>query len=189
MRAIRLRRPGRDALDATLAIARRSELTHPDPGRTLDDPPEARSWSLALPTRPDPFDAAVGALQSFVPHRLGTSSVVHPEQPALEVGTTFVVATRVGPLHVVAPLRIVAALDEVDRFGFAYGTLTGHPLRGEEAFVLRRRGDRRVVLDVVSLSAPAGIFRLGGPLVGAAQAVIARRYLRAVATSVIAGSR
>jgi uncharacterized protein (UPF0548 family) len=188
MRAIRLRRPRRDALDAALDLARRSELTYPDPGRTLDEPPQARSWSLALPTRPDPFEAAAEALRSFVPHRSGTASVVHPDPPGLEIGTTFLVATGVGPLHLVAPLRIVAVRDEADRFAFAYGTLAGHPLRGEEAFVLRRRSDHRVVLDVVSLSAPAGIFRLGGPLVGAVQSLIARRYLRAVATSVIAGA-
>lgn len=185
MRAIRLQRPDESALDTALDEARRAELTSSHEGATLHRPEGSRSWSIALPPRPDPFDAAADALRSFVPHRDGAAAIVHPPRPDLDVGSTFVVAIPFGLFYVVSPLRIVAVVDEADRFGFAYGTVTGHPLRGEEGFLVQRRADRRVTFDVVSLSVASGTFRLGAPLVGVAQATIARRYLRAVAAAVI----
>jgi uncharacterized protein (UPF0548 family) len=38
-----------------------------------------------------------------------------------------VVTFHLGPVHVKAPCRLVYVTDEVNRFGFAYGTLPGHP--------------------------------------------------------------
>jgi uncharacterized protein (UPF0548 family) len=35
-------------------------------------------------------------------------------------------------------VRVVAVADEPDRCGFAYGTLPGHAVCGEEAFVVAR---------------------------------------------------
>ena len=49
--------------------------------------------------------------------------------------------TSIGPVQMVVPCRIVSVFKEVDSFGFAYGTLPGHPERGEESFVLERRDD------------------------------------------------
>src|SRR5689334_9671001 len=42
------------------------------------------------------------------------------------------VLLRIGPLGV--PCRVVYTVDDADHRGFAYGTLPGHPERGEEAF-------------------------------------------------------
>jgi uncharacterized protein (UPF0548 family) len=38
--------------------------------------------------------------------------------------------------------------DEADRFGFACGSLPGHPERGEEAFHIRRYPDGVVTFDI-----------------------------------------
>ncbi|MFD6425350.1 DUF1990 family protein, partial [Streptomyces sp. NPDC060198] len=60
-----------------------------------------------------------------------------------------------GPFSVREPVRVVAVVDTTDARGFAYGTLPGHPVSGEEAFVVRRAPDGRVTLTLRSLTAPA----------------------------------
>ncbi|MBN9199793.1 MAG: DUF1990 family protein, partial [Microbacterium chocolatum] len=67
------------------------------------------------------------------------------------------------------------------RVGFAYRTLPGHPVHGEEAFIVHRRG-AEVVFTVRSLTAPApsGGWRWAYPLLRVAQVVARRRYLRAL---------
>lgn len=91
-----------------------------------------------------------------------------------------VLVVRMGPLP--APCRVVYVIDEPDIRGFAYGTLPGHPESGEERFVVRRDPSTSAVYaEVSAFSRPAAWWaRAGGPLVRAAQRVIARRYLRAV---------
>jgi uncharacterized protein (UPF0548 family) len=41
------------------------------------------------------------------------------------------------------PVRVVAVADLPDRRGFAYDTLPGHPVTGEEAFIAHRVFRRR----------------------------------------------
>jgi uncharacterized protein (UPF0548 family) len=81
---------------------------------------------------------------------------------------------------VTAMCRIVAVVDESDRFGFAYGTLPVHPERGEESFVVRR-DDGRVTFRVVAVSRPAHpLARAVPPVADRLQDVAVRRYLRAM---------
>jgi Uncharacterized protein conserved in bacteria len=54
------------------------------------------------------------------------------------------------------PVRVVTVIDEPTRKGFAYGTLPGHPLSGEESFLVERRDDDSVWLTIRSISRPAG---------------------------------
>jgi uncharacterized protein (UPF0548 family) len=85
-----------------------------------------------------------------------------------------------GPLR--EPVRVVYVVDEPDRQGFGYGTLEGHPLRGEESFVVERRDDGAVWIVVRSFSRPSTrLWTLLGPLVRVAQAILTRRYLSALA--------
>lgn len=69
-----------------------------------------------------------------------------------------------------APCRIVGILDEPDRWGFAYGTLAGHPEQGEEAFVVSIGGDNAVRFRITAFSRPGDrITHLAGPVGRAAQ--------------------
>lgn len=90
---------------------------------------------------------------------------------------------RTAALTVREPVRVVAVVDTPDRVGFAYGTLRGHPVSGEEAFVVHRSPDGRVRLTLRSLTrpAPAGPWRLAFPVLLVAQRVYRRRYRRALA--------
>ncbi|MDH2442452.1 DUF1990 domain-containing protein [Amnibacterium sp. CER49] len=78
-----------------------------------------------------------------------------------------------------APAVITVVLQEPDRIGFAYGTLPGHPERGEESFVVARRGDR-AVLEVRALSRPAFPYSLAAPVNRRFQRRYSARYLRAL---------
>jgi uncharacterized protein (UPF0548 family) len=81
-------------------------------------------------------------------------------------------------MTVVAPCRLVYVTDEPSRFGFAYGTLPGHPEKGEEAFHVVLGGDGAVSAEIVAFSRPNDLpTRLAGPVGRAIQVVATRRYL------------
>jgi uncharacterized protein (UPF0548 family) len=81
---------------------------------------------------------------------------------------------------VTAAARVVYVVEEPQHFGFAYGTLPGHPEQGEEAFdVLRDR--ERLVFRVVAFSRPRyPLVRLGAPVTRAFQLRINKAYLNAM---------
>jgi uncharacterized protein (UPF0548 family) len=87
-----------------------------------------------------------------------------------------------GVVPVKAYARVLAVVDEPARRGFVYGTLPGHPERGEEAFLVTidDAGTVRVVVEGFSRPAP-GIWMLGAPVLRLVQAIYTRRYLRALA--------
>lgn len=77
------------------------------------------------------------------------------------------------------PVRVVYVVDEPDRRGAAFGTLPGHPLSGEELFVVERRDDDSVWLTVRIFSKPSsGFWRAVLPVLRLVQALLVRRYLR-----------
>ena len=59
----------------------------------------------------------------------------------IEVGTNVALVAPLPIGFIDATCRIVAVVNEPDRFGFAYGTLGTHPQRGEESFIVTRSGD------------------------------------------------
>ena len=105
-------------------------------------------------------------------------ATISPAEALIAVGSEVVATVRLGLLFIVAPSRVVYVTAEPDRFGFAYGTLPGHPERGEEAFHVTRHGDGTVRLEIVAFSRPATVIaRLGRPLSRLAQARTTRLYL------------
>jgi uncharacterized protein (UPF0548 family) len=99
----------------------------------------------------------------------------------VSAGERVTVTARVMGVTVVEPVEVVSVVREPDRVGFAYRTLPGHPVSGEEAFVVSRHGDQ-VQLTVRSLTraAPQQPWRLLHPLLRIAQLAVRRRYLRAL---------
>jgi uncharacterized protein (UPF0548 family) len=96
-------------------------------------------------------------------------------------GDRFWLVAQLGPFQVKEPVQVVTVVDEEDRKGFAYGTLTGHPVSGEESFLVSRRADGSVWLRTRSLTRPsAGFWRVVYPFLLLAQRVYRRRYLRAL---------
>jgi hypothetical protein len=87
----------------------------------------------------------------------------------------------IGPLRLRAPCRVVYAVREPQRLGFAYGTLAGHPESGEEAFMIQHHDDDTVSFKITAFSRPATrLAKVAGPVGGVVQRQITARYLRAL---------
>ena len=93
----------------------------------------------------------------------------------------FTLGIGIGPFRLAAPCRVVYAIEEADRAGFAYGTVEGHPESGEVCFELSLDGDEAVRMRIASFSRPATwLARLSGPIGRRLQDLANRRYLAAI---------
>jgi uncharacterized protein (UPF0548 family) len=78
---------------------------------------------------------------------------------------TVILLLRAVGLWAPAPCRVVYVVDQADQFGFAYGTLPGHPEMGEVAFIISRDGAGRIDFRVRSFSRTVEpLARLGAPV-------------------------
>ena len=170
---VRLGRYPARTVEQVYARSLEAGLTYDHVGSTLAGPP----------TRRGPVDSLAAASDRLRRWRAHAAirARVHPEQPLIEEGATVVVVLSLGPVHVLAPTRIVAVVDEPDAFGFAYGTLPGHPERGEESFVIRAEGDRAFADITVDAVGADPLTRLAQPVVGRAQRLAMRGYVRGLA--------
>lgn len=126
------------------------------------------------------FDAAADELMRWGVQR-GAGLRVSASSPQVEVGAVAVVRLGWGPVAVGAPVRVVQVVDQIDRRGFAYGTLPGHPECGEELFVVAIDPDDHVTLQIIAFSRPGSLLsRCLGPVGGWIQAAVTRRYGRAL---------
>jgi uncharacterized protein (UPF0548 family) len=110
----------------------------------------------------------------------GSTSGAGAGEPVV-AGRRYWLVAHLGPLRIREPVQVVAVVDEPDRKGFAYGTLAGHPVSGEEAFLLEWRTDGSVWLSVRSVTRPSrGLWRATYPVLHVAQRIYKRRYLRSL---------
>lgn len=129
-------------------------------------------------------EAASAVLDWQIKRRSGF--VVEPLTNGLRAreGADYRLAARLGPIAVHEPIRVVAVVERPQRCGFAYGTLQGHPVSGEEAFIVHRDADGEVRLTLRSLTrASRGRWRWAFPVLLVAQRVYRRRYRRALLMS------
>lgn len=83
------------------------------------------------------------------------------------------------------PVREPVQVEWVDAAGFGYTTLHGHPLSGEEAFIVEQDSAGTVTFVNRSVSRPASLrWRILSPLLRLAQAYFVRRYGRELARAV-----
>lgn len=123
------------------------------------------------------FDEAAAAGMRWGMLR-GAGFRVQASTEVAEVGSEVLV--HLGP--VVAPCRVVYVVDEPDRRGFAYGTLPGHAVSGEELFLVRYDPvSTEVWAEVAAFSRHATWWaRLASPVTSLMQRLIAQRYVRAL---------
>jgi uncharacterized protein (UPF0548 family) len=101
--------------------------------------------------------------------------------PLITAGTSATLTMHAFGQTVHAPVRVVSIIDENDRKGFAYGTLEGHPLSGEESFVVERTPDGSVWLQIRQFSQPSSRkWQFVAPLLRRQQKVMAEKYLEAL---------
>jgi uncharacterized protein (UPF0548 family) len=126
------------------------------------------------------FERAAEALMTWAMHRR-SGLVVAASAERAQVDVTTVMAF--GPFFagVVIPCRVVWTVVERDRQGFAYGTLPGHPERGEEAFFVEHvRGS--VTFTIRAFSKPGDkLVRAGSRISQFVQGQVTNRYGRSLA--------
>lgn len=161
---------------------RGGRLTYPDVGATAGELPVGYQHLHAareVGTGRALFEECAETVLTWGVQR-GSGLVVVPGDRVVE-GADHRVGLPLGPWRLWAPCRVVYVVDEPDRRGFAYGTVEGHPERGEESFVVSIDGEGTVVFEVTAFSRPARWFsRLGGPVTKLVQRRMTWRYLEAV---------
>jgi uncharacterized protein (UPF0548 family) len=101
----------------------------------------------------------------------------------IEIGSTVGVLVSHFGFWSLNAARIVYTIDERDdpqRYGFAYGTLTGHAEIGEERFTVELRRDRTVWYEIYAFSRPHGLARCAYPFSRSLQRRFARDSLGAM---------
>lgn len=164
-------------------------LTYPEVGATQGDLPAGYDHLRQRATvgrGATEFAAAASLLMTWEMHRRSRLTVESSSPrvavgDSVAVGDTVRLGLRLGPARVSAPCRVVSVVDEPRRKGFAYGTLSGHPERGEESFVLSLLDDDTVELSLVAFSRPALWWsRAGAPVARWVQRRVTARYLAAL---------
>ncbi len=171
-------------LGALLERARTDALTYAPAGVSMGDLAPAglkrRHWTTPL-AGANAFECAVEALRTWGMHR-GAGLRLAADGP-IAVGTNVAFSAPLPIGFVDGTCRVVVVVDEPNRYGFAYGTLSVHPECGEEAFVVCRDDDGSVRLDIDGVSRPAhSLARLVPPLADLLQDRGVRRYLAAMRT-------
>lgn len=175
---------GRALPDSEAAKLREAPFTYPEVGltRAVELP---GGYGVVRRSRvagfgAERFEDAAQTLLSWNMHRRAGLTVRPSDAPVVE-GSVAIVRVGASRFGLDAPVRVVYVIDESHRKGFAYGTLPGHPERGEEAFVVELRDNGAVAFTITAFSRPATLLaRLGGPVTRVIQSRVTNRYLKAV---------
>lgn len=159
-----------------------AELTYSEVGAALGGEPPAGYAvieDVAVVGMGAPrWDRAANELLRWGLHR-GAGMLVSSTTAQVQVGATVVNAAALGPVRVVVPCRVVGLVEEPSRRGFAYGSLPGHPLVGEERFTVELGEDEVVRLRIWSFSRAVGLPGCIPRLARGGQELVNRRYCTA----------
>jgi uncharacterized protein (UPF0548 family) len=134
------------------------------------------------------WDRVRAAIRAWAPFALSWVRLHRPDAP-LAVGEVVAFSSWQLGLWTLNVCRIVAVVDEdgpVARFGFAYGTVAGHVVAGEERFLATwRRDTDEVTFGIRKFSQPNHpLVRLAGPLARQLQRRFTTEAIDAVARAV-----
>jgi uncharacterized protein (UPF0548 family) len=182
--------PDPEVVARLAASQQEAPFTYPAPGRTVasSGTPARDDTRVTLGQGEGVFRTASDAVRDLVPLRLGWVTPV--VAPAVFPGEIVVVQASVVSWWVLAACRIVAVVDEDDggivRFGFAYGTLPAHPVRGEELFLVEfDRSSGEVTYAVRAVARPGRWWtRLSVPVLNRYRAMFRRDSCRAMLRAV-----
>jgi uncharacterized protein (UPF0548 family) len=151
-----------------LARSREREVTYPEVGLT-------RSSTLPAGYRHDRVELRIGqgeldwerakdAIRLWKAHAHAGITIT-PADSSIQEGTSVVASRSFGPVSVLGTVSDHLRDRRATRFGFGYGTLPGHPERGEEAFHVVLGDDGTVKAEIVAFSRPDDLpTKLAGPI-------------------------
>lgn len=182
-------RPSEKQIAAFLRAQAASDLSYKEVGATREGnaPPGyvLDHNRVCLGDGAECFARAQEAIRSWQMFQTGWTKIF-PERAPIEKGTNVCVVARSFKLYSLHGCRIVYVIDEkigqVERFGFAYGTLRQHAERGEERFTVEHNMyDDSVWYDLLAFSRPQNpLARLGYPLTRRLQKQFAQDSKRAM---------
>ncbi|MEV7987241.1 DUF1990 domain-containing protein [Micromonospora sp. NPDC085948] len=147
------------------------DLTYPEVGATRHGPLPGGYHHLRhrYPLPVGCFETAAEAVLTWRLHR-SAGVRIRTDAPRATEGVLVSSGLGVGPARIWGSCRVIWSEESPALAGFGYGTLAGHPERGEEAFVVGRDHDGAVWFEVRAFSRPSRWFtRAGGPAVRAVQ--------------------
>jgi uncharacterized protein (UPF0548 family) len=135
------------------------------------------------------FIALTEGILAWELHRGAGLTMDSPVERA-EPGAHVISGFGLGRARIKAPCRVIwSRAPQLDgagravpgqRGGFGYGTLPGHPVRGEEGFYAELTADNRLLFICSAYSVPAGpLFRLAAPVTRLTQRYVLSRYVAA----------
>ena len=117
-----------------------------------------------LGTGRETFESAKQAVRQWKMFDVRGLKLIPDDTPIEPSRNVALLASHLG-FYSVSSCRIVYVIDEPDRFGFAYGTLSQHAESGEERFTVEyHAGPGEVWYDIYAFSRPGHwLVRLGYP--------------------------
>jgi uncharacterized protein (UPF0548 family) len=199
-----LRRPSNQQIHMLMVARRVMPFSYPEIGATRSTPPPGyriNHMRALLGTGKELHDRAVKSLLRWQllappPKKGSTRSAalqLFPDDPPMRPQTNVALLSRHFGVWSLDFCRVVYVLNSepekngsIERTGFAYGTLPGHAVRGEEIFSIEfHSATQEVWYEIFSFSQPANSFiRLAGPLARRAQLRFAAASLQAAGLSV-----
>ncbi|MFN8302119.1 MAG: YndJ family transporter [Saprospiraceae bacterium] len=165
-----LRLPNSARLAAFLEKEKTQAFTYSEVGRTADTEACVEGFDhdaqcVVVGRGLADFERARQALREWA-HFPPAWTRILPGQAPLSAGNTVAMFFRLFGLWWHNSCRIVYAVEEPRRFGFAYGTLPAHLERGEELFLVRLDEEERVWYEIRAFSRPGALLaRLAYPVV------------------------
>lgn len=166
-------RPTREEVGQFIADGRNQSFTYAEVGATRGTLP-SRGYSLDeygtdLGEGVVCFERAAAALRRFANYPDGWCEVVSDGGSEPREGLTFVAQIQHFGFYSLNSCRVIYVIDEpapARRYGFAFGTLSGHEECGEERFEVSLNPETGVVrYDVRAFSRPRSLLaRVGAPL-------------------------
>jgi uncharacterized protein (UPF0548 family) len=189
-----LRRPSDPQIARLLAEQRELPFTYPDVGATRSGG-RPRGYPLnhhrgRVGTGREGFERARAALRRWAMYDLPWTRLCPPGAP-VRVGTVAGTLVRHFGFWSLNCVRIVYVLEEageVERSGFAIGTLPRHAERGEERFTVELHPDGSVWFEVFTFARGRGAIRAGAPLVRLLQRRFGRGAVEAMRRAVEEGA-
>ena len=182
-----LSKPTRPQIDRFIASARETDFTYSSVGETKNDaqPPTYTidHNHIVIGNGESEFVKAKQAIRDWKMFDMPWVEICWPDTPVEEDQTVAILIRHFG-FYSLNAARIVYTIDKWDWFGFAYGTLPGHPFVGEESFAVELADDDDVWFVIRAFSKPATLLtRLGAPVARVVQTVMTNRFVNALRQS------
>lgn len=151
-------KPTREAIDRYLAAQQAVAHNYAEVGATRAQPPtrgyNIDRYAVHLGHGAACYERAVAAVRGLHMWDFDWLELCWPTTPIRE-GALLATLTRQMGVWFLNACRILYVLDEERRYGFGYGTVTGHVESGEERFLVEWRADDSVWYEILAFSRPA----------------------------------